>query len=196
MPSPIAKTIIAAAAATILAASASAQTPPAPRSSVEVPTTPGMPEFRDPKTGQIWTPENVGRGPIGKPTPADLAFDPLAQAERYQGLVVQRPNFAPLGWSAPTAGPSTPLVTIDNASLRAVPGRRWQVVLYVNNNSSGTLAPMIDCRFTNAGKPVEETRVLVPGVGAGDARRDHDLRPQDRPVRRSGDLPNRFALNA
>ena len=167
MPSPIAKTIIAAAAATILAASASAQTPPAPRSSVEVPTTPGMPEFRDPKTGQIWTPENVGRGPIGKPTPADLAFDPLAQAERYQGLVVQRPKFAPLGWSAPTAGPSTPLMTIDNASLRAVPGRRWQVVLYVNNNSSGTLAPMIDCRFTNAGKPVEETRVLLPGVGAG-----------------------------
>ena len=167
MPSPIAKTIIAAATATILAASASAQTPPVPRSSVEVPTTPGMPEFRDPKTGQIWTPENVGRGPIGKPTPADLAFDPLAQAERYQGLVVQRPKFAPLGWSAPTAGPSTPLVTIDNASLRAVPGRRWQVALYVNNNSSGTLAPMIDCRFTNAGKPVEETRVLLPGVGPG-----------------------------
>jgi hypothetical protein len=168
MPSPITKTIFAAFAATILSATASAQTPPpVQRSSVDVPTTPGLPEFRDPKTGQIWTPENVGRGPIGKPTPADLAFDPLAQATRYQGLVVQRPNFAPLGWSAPTAGPSTPLVTIDNASLRAVPGRRWQVVLYVNNNSAGTLAPMIDCRFTNAGKPVEETRVLVPGVGAG-----------------------------
>jgi hypothetical protein len=26
---------------------------------------------------------------------------------------------------------------------------------------------MIDCRFINAGKLVEETRVLVPGVGAG-----------------------------
>ena len=36
-----------------------------------------------------------------------------------------------------------------------------------NNNSAGTLAPMIDCRFTNAGKLVEETRVLVPGVGPG-----------------------------
>ncbi|WP_428681541.1 hypothetical protein [Reyranella sp.] len=26
---------------------------------------------------------------------------------------------------------------------------------------------MIDCRFTNAGKLVEETRVLLPGIGAG-----------------------------
>lgn len=169
MPSPIAKTIIAAAAATVLATAASAQTPPTPtpRSRVEAPATSGMPEFRDPKTGQTWTPENVGQGPIGKPTPADLAFDPLAQAERIKGVVVQRPNFAPLGWSAPSAGPGTPLVTMDNASLRAVPGKHWQVVLYVSNNSAGTLAPMIDCRFTNAGKLVEETRVLVPGVGAG-----------------------------
>lgn len=169
MPSPIAKTVIAAAAATMLATAAGAQTPPtpAPRSRVEVPTTPGVPEFRDPKTGQIWTPENVGQGPIAKPTPADLAFDPLAQAKRIKGVVIQRPNFAPLGWSAPSAGPGTPLVTMDNPSLRAVPEKRWQVVLYVNNNSAGTLAPMIDCRFTNAGKLVEETRVLVPGVGAG-----------------------------
>jgi len=37
----------------------------------------------------------------------------------------------------------------------------------VNNNSAGTLAPMIDCLFTNAGQPVEETRVLLRGVGAG-----------------------------
>ncbi len=169
MISPIAKTVIVAAAAILVATSAGAQTapPPVPRSHVEVSTTPGLPEFRDPKTGQVWTPENVGQGPIGKPTPADLAFDPLAQAARIKGVVVQRPKFSALGWSAPTAGPSTPLVTMDNASLRAVPGKRWQVVLYVNNNSAGTLAPMIDCRFTNAGKLVEETRVLVPGVGAG-----------------------------
>jgi len=167
MPSQIAKTIIAALAVAALATAATAQTTPAPRSRVEVQTTPGAPEFRDPRTGQIWTPENVGHGPVGKPTPADLAFDPLAQAERINGVVVQRPNFTPLGWSAPSAGPSTPLVTMDNASLRAIPGKRWQVVLYVNNNSAGTLAPMIDCRFTNAGKLVEETRLLLPGVGAG-----------------------------
>lgn len=163
----LAKTLIAALAAAALATAATAQTTPAPRSRVEVPTTPGMPEFRDPRTGQIWTPENVRHGRVGKPTPADLAFDPLAQAGRIKGVLVQRPNFTPLGWSPPSAGPSTPLVTMDDASLRAVPGKRWQVVLYVTNNSAGTLAPMIDCRFTNAGKPVEETRVLLPGVGAG-----------------------------
>lgn len=167
MPSPTAKTLVAAAAATLLASAAGAQRPPTLRSHVAVPTSPGMPEFRDPRTGQIWTPENVGHGPAGKPTPADLAFDPLAQVERIKGLAIQRPNVTPLGWSAPRAGPGTPLVTMDNASLRAVPGKRWQVVLYVNNNSAGTLAPMIDCRFTNAGKPVEDTRVLVPGVGTG-----------------------------
>ena len=165
------KTILAAFFATTLASAAVAQSPAtsssAPRSSIDIPATPGGPEFRDPKTGQIWTPQNVGRGPIGKPTAADLAFDPLAQAARIEGRVVQRPAFVPVGWSTPTAGPATPLVTLDNASLRAVPSRRWQVVLYVNNNSAGTLAPMIDCRFTNAGKLVEDTRVLMPGIGAG-----------------------------
>jgi hypothetical protein len=169
MPSQIAKTIFAALLATGLATAAAAQIAStlAPRSRVEAAAMPGVPEFRDPKTGQIWTPENVGHGPIGKPTPADLAFDPLAQGERVKGVVVQRPDFRLLGWSAPSAGPGTPLVTMDNATLRAVPGKRWQVVLYVNNNSAGTLAPMIDCRFTNAGKLVEETRVLLPGIGAG-----------------------------
>lgn len=165
------KTILAAFFATTLASAAVAQSPAtsssAPRSSIDIPATLGGPEFRDPKTGQIWTPQNVGRGPIGKPTPADMAFDPLAQAARIEGRVVQRPAFVPLGWSTPTAGPATPLVTLGNASLRAVPSRRWQVVLYVNNNSAGTLAPMIDCRFTNAGKLVEDTRVLMPGIGAG-----------------------------
>ncbi len=165
------KTLLAALFAAALASPAGAQAPAASaqvsRSSLEIPATSGVPEFRDPKTGQIWTPQNVGQGPIGKPTPADLAFDPLAQAARIEGRVVQRPVVVPLGWSAPSAGPATPLVTIDNASLRAVPARRWQVVLYVNNNSAGTLAPMIDCRFTNAGKPVEDTRVLMPAIAAG-----------------------------
>lgn len=170
--SPImSKTLLAALFAMALTCPAGAQAPATAatvsRSSLDIPATPGGPEFRDPRTGQVWTPENVGRGPVGKPTPADLAFDPLAQALRIEGRVVQRPVFVPLGWSSPTAGPATPLVTLDNASLRAVPARRWQVVLYVNNNSAGTLAPMIDCRFTNAGKPVEETRVLTPAIAAG-----------------------------
>ena len=168
MSRPTAQIVLASVTAMMVASAAGAQaTAPVQRSSVEMSTTAGMPAFRDPKTGQIWTPANVGQGPIGKPTPADLAFDPLAQAERIKDVVIQRPGFTPLGWAAPTAGPTTPLVTMDNASLAAVPARRWQVVMYVSNNSAGTLAPMIDCRFTNAGKLVEETRALLPGIGAG-----------------------------
>lgn len=160
--------IVLSALLTAVSVSAGAQTPASvPRSSVEMSATSGMPEFRDPKTGQVWTPANVGQGPVGKPTPADLAFDPLAQVERIKGVVIQRPGFLPLGWSTPTAGPTTPLVIMDNASLSAVPAKRWQVVMYVSNNSTGTLAPMVDCRFTNGGKLVEETRALLPGIGAG-----------------------------
>jgi hypothetical protein len=160
----VAKTFLAGLVGAMLASAALAQ---APRSSVDLPATPGVPEFRDPKTGQIWTPLNVGQGPIGKFVPADRAFDPLAQTERVEGVVVQRPQLTPLGSVPITAGPTVPLVTIDDATLRAVPARRWQVVLYINNNSARTLVPMIDCRFTNGGKLVEDTRVLVPAVGPG-----------------------------
>lgn len=147
-----------------------AQTPAptrVPRSVVEVSATQPVPQFRDPKTGQVWNQNNVGASPTGKPTTADLAFDPLAQATRIDGVVIQRPTAVRLGWSQPTAGPNVPLVSLDNASLSAVAGKRWQVVLYVDNNANGTMVPMIDCRFTNAGKTVEETRALVPALGAG-----------------------------
>lgn len=160
----LAKKILAVIAGTVLASTAWAQVP---RSSVDVAATAGVPDFRDPKTGQVWTPLNVGQGPLKNPTPNELAFDPLGQVVRLQGVVIQRPGLAVTGWAAPSAGPSVPLVTIDNASLRAIAGRRWQVVLYVNNNSAGTLAPMVDCRFTNGGKLVEETRALLPAMGAG-----------------------------
>jgi len=138
----------------------------APRSSLEVPATPGVPEFRDPKTGQIWTPLNVGQQ-SGPPTPADVAFDPLGQAVRVEGVVVQRPSIVPLAAVPITAGPTVPIVNIGGATLRAVAGKRWQVVLYLDNNSANTVVPMINCRFTNAGKLVEQTHVLVPAVGPG-----------------------------
>jgi hypothetical protein len=138
----------------------------APRSSLEVPATPGVPEFRDPKTGQIWTPLNVGQQ-SGPPTPADVAFDPLGQAVRVEGVVVQRPTIVPLTAVPITAGPTVPIVNIGGATLRAVAGKRWQVVLYLDNNSANTVVPMINCRFTNAGKLVEQTHVLVPAVGPG-----------------------------
>jgi len=160
----IATSLVAGFFGAVLASATLAQTV---RSSVDLPVTPGVPEFRDPKTGQIWTPENVGQGPIRNPTPADLAFDPLAQSERVKGVAIQRPRVTPLGSVPITAGPNVPLVNMDDATLRAVAGRRWQVVLYLNNNSNQTQVPMIDCRFTNGGRAVEDTRALVSAIGAG-----------------------------
>jgi hypothetical protein len=145
---------------------ASAAHAQAPRSKVDMPTTPGVPEFRDPKTGQIWTPFNVGRQ-SGPPTPEDLAFDPLGQAVYVRGVVVQRPGIVPLDSVPITAGPTVPIVNLGDATLRAVPGKRWQVVLYLDNNGASVVVPVINCRFTNAGNLVEQTHVLVPAVGPG-----------------------------
>jgi hypothetical protein len=156
------KALIGLAMLTIVASAAHA----APRSTVDISASAGVPEFRDPRTGQVWTPNNVGLVP-GPNTPADRAFDPLAQAASVDGVIVQRPKVTPLGAVPITAGPTVPLVNIENATLRAVPEQRWQVVLYLNNNSNRTIAPLLHCQFSNAGKPVEETRVLVPAVGSG-----------------------------
>ncbi len=138
----------------------------ATRSSIDMAASAGSPEFRDPKTGQIWTPNNVGLV-SGPDTPADRAFDPLAQAARVDGVIVQRTKITPLGTVPITSGPTVPIVTITDASLRAVPEQRWQVVLYLSNNSTRTVVPLLHCGFTNAGKPVEQTRVLVPAVAGG-----------------------------
>lgn len=170
MASIAAKRVLFGLLGAMMTTAAIAQTPAptrVPRSVVEVSATQPVPQFRDPKTGQVWNQNNVGASPSGKPTAADLAFDPLAQATRIDGVVIQRPTAVRLGWSQPTAGPNVPLVSLDNASLSAVAGKRWQVVLYVDNNANGTMVPMIDCRFTNGGKTVEETRALVPALGAG-----------------------------
>lgn len=155
--------ILACLVGLTMAAAAHAQ---APRSKVEMPATPGVPEFRDPKTGQIWTPLNVGQQ-SAPPTPADLAFDPMGQAVSVRGVVVQRPSVVPLDAVPITAGPTVPIVNLGDATLRAVPGKRWQVVLYLDNNSAGVVVPVINCRFTNAGNLVEQTHVLVPAVGPG-----------------------------
>src|SRR5260370_27052223 len=56
----------------------------------QLPATPGQPQFRDPKTGQIWTPGNVGSQSWPN-TPADRAFDPQRQTAAVKGTVVQTP---------------------------------------------------------------------------------------------------------
>src|SRR6186713_979737 len=100
---------------------ASAAVAQAPRSSVDTAASTGAPEFRDPKTGQVWTPETVGQD--GRPLtgPDDKAFDPQAQNAPVK-IAEQRLRGRPVGTVPVTVGPTVPILAIENASLRAVPG--------------------------------------------------------------------------
>ncbi len=58
----------------------------------------GVTQFKDERTGKVWTPENVSKDnqtpqqqAAVPSTPADKAFDPNAQASATQ-VVVQRPR--------------------------------------------------------------------------------------------------------
>jgi len=145
---------------------ASAALAQAQRSSVNAAASSGVPEFRDPKTGQVWTPETVGQD--GRPLtgPDDKAFDPSAQSVPAKAAE-QRVRGRPVGSVPITAGPTVPIVAMDNASLRVVPGQRWRAVLYLDNNSGNPVEPVIDCRFTNGNNTVMNTRALVQQTGAG-----------------------------
>ena len=155
--------------ALLAVASAMAQTP-----GIEAGVTAnGSTQFRDARTGKVWTPENVSKDnrlePANQPpTPADKAFDPKTQMASVVGVAVQRPRAQLMGKVPITAGPSVPIVTIDGPSLQAVPGKGWITVLYVTNNSAAEATPEIGCTFTNGGRPVQETRVIVPTAGPGD----------------------------
>jgi hypothetical protein len=152
----IPKVLIGLAALTV-AQTALAQ---APRSSVAIAASTGAPEFKDPKTGQIWTPETVSQD--GKPLtgPDDKAFNPSVQNVPVS-MMEQRVRGRPVGTVPVTAGPTVPIVVMENASLRAVPGQRWQAILYLDNNSANPVEPVIDCHFTNGGKAVMDTRATV-----------------------------------
>ena len=128
---------------------------------------PNEPSFRDPKTGQVWTPANVGED--GKPVaPDDRAFDPRKQAAKAQGVIDQTVPTHRVGAVAITAGPKVPVVDIDNISLHVTPGRRWRAVLYLNNNSDSTVSPVVACQFENGGRAVERTRGLLPPTSGGE----------------------------
>jgi hypothetical protein len=122
--------------------------------------------FRDPVTGQVWTPENVGGGPADPTKPENRAFNPQGQSV-VAGSTVQTPNVRPIGTVPITAGPTVPIAAIDNATLVAIPSQRWEVVLYLNNNSAGAINPVIECLFTNAGNPVEKVTANLPPVAGG-----------------------------
>jgi hypothetical protein len=138
----------------------------------------GPAQFRDNRTGTVWTPQTVGRDnrlsrdnklePPNQPsTPADRAFDPQSQIATAEPLVVQRPRANVMGTVPITAGPTVPVVTIDGPSLQAIPGDRWLTVLYVTNNSAAAVDPQVGCTFTNGGRAVEEARVVVPTASPG-----------------------------
>ncbi len=153
------------AATVFVAWPATAQLPRNPVSATAQPATPGVPSFRDPKTGQVWTPDNVGEG--GPPTsPQDRAFNPNAQSLTIGQVFQQNARVRVVGQVPITAGPTVPLVDIDNPTL-SVPGTRWQVVMYLQNNSASTFAPSLDCRFTNAGNLVLRSTVQLGPVAGG-----------------------------
>ena len=128
----------------------------------------GQPQFRDPVTGKIWTPDNVGTGRSTEPpTSADRAFDPSGQATAVQQTAIQAPSVRVLGSVPITAGPTVPIAVIDDAALSVIPAQRWQVALTLSNNSAGVINPVIDCQFTNGGNRVDNARASLPPVTGG-----------------------------
>jgi hypothetical protein len=127
----------------------------------------GTTEFRDQVTGKTWSPGEVSQD--GKPVSAeDRAFDPQVQVATAEGVVMHDAHMHLLGLVPITAGPSMPIVSIDNPSLHAIPGQRWQTALYVTNNSMDVVQPVLGCEISNGTRVVEETRVNVPSIGPGE----------------------------
>ncbi len=129
----------------------------------------GYPEFRDPVTGQVWTPENVSKD--GTPVPFDdRAFEPRAQSGGVPGVVVQEVRPRVLGTVPITSGPNTsvPTMSMDVSSLFADPGRRWMAVVYLTNNSPMAIEPLVNCAFTNGTQVVLQTRVVTGPIGPGE----------------------------
>src|SRR4029453_8935779 len=111
-------------------------------------------QFRDEKTGKVWTPDNVSKDnqlrPSNEPsTPADKAFDPKAQIATATGVVVQRPNSTLMGVVPITAGPTVPIVALDSPTLQVVPGDRWVAPLYLTNNNGADTNTQIGGTVTN-----------------------------------------------
>src|SRR5260370_19851097 len=97
----------------------------------QAPATSGQPQFRDPKTGQIWTPGNVG-GQSGPNSPADRAFDPQGQTAAVKGTVVQTPAVTLLGTLPMTARPTLALPAIAAPSRTSMTPPPQQVVADVD----------------------------------------------------------------
>ena len=113
-------------------------------------------EFRDSRTGKVWTPDLVG-GSLSEANPnaqVNRAFDPRAQGAVVPGIVTQHPHATLMGTVPFTAGPSVPIVDVEAPSLQPIPTKHWLAVLYVTNNSAGTVNVVLDCHFTTGGAKV------------------------------------------
>ena len=129
------------------------------------------PQFRDARTGKVWTPQFNEQDVNPDPNPnayVNRAFDPRGQSAVVEGVVVQHPRANLMGVIPITAGPNVPIVTIDAPSLQAIPGRHWMTVVYVSNNSANTVDIVVGCQFTNHGQKVQDTRIIVPPAGPGE----------------------------
>ena len=169
--SAVAATLAVAAASPASAQAPGAQPPGAIGAGVSAN---GMTQFKDEKTGKVWTPENVSKDnqtPAQQAavpsTSADKAFDPNSQTVGTQ-MVVQRPRGNLMGMVPITAGPSVPTVVIDSPWLQAGPQQNWLSVLYITNNSANVVDPVVGCVFTNGGRPVQDTRVVLSPAGPGE----------------------------
>ena len=128
-------------------------------------------EFRDSRTGKTWTPDLIQES-IAESNPnaqVNRAFDPRAQGAVVPGIVTQHPHAKLMGTVPFTAGPSVPIVDVDaRRRCRPSTAKHWLAVLYITNNSAGTVNVVIDCHFTNGGAKVLDTRVIVPPAGPGE----------------------------
>jgi hypothetical protein len=128
-------------------------------------------QFQDQRTGKVWIPEvgtSNGRQAGTEPRrESNLAFDPTTQIATADGIVVQRPGVTLLGTVPITAGPTVPIATLESPSLQPISGDRWVAPLYVTNNSGSNVDPQVGCTFTNGGRSVQETRIVLPTAGPG-----------------------------
>lgn len=127
-------------------------------------------QYRDTRTGRMWEPQVIDEQAYAPETTADVdkAFEPRDQNVKMRGTVVQHPRATLMGNVPITAGPTVPLVTLDAPLLQVIPARHWLSLLYVTNNSAGPVAPVVGCQFTNHGRDVEITRVMIPTAGPGE----------------------------
>jgi hypothetical protein len=129
----------------------------------------GPPQIRDSRTGKLWTPDvEVDYQATAPDAPVNRAFDPRDQSAVVQGTVLQRPRAQLMGTVPMLAGPSVPVVSLDLPTLQALPGKHWLTILYVTNNSTRTVDIVVGCQFTNGGRMVENTQVIIPPAGPGE----------------------------